>query len=109
MDINLIQEEFKKADEQLKQAETDLEKMRFFLSQLEEIQGNIQRLETLYFKDDFIQKLELLEKQDLTSKFWATGQDAIWNVSTEYRSLLVEFLKRISDNIYENTPKFDKD
>lgn len=83
-DLETIQEEFACADKRMLQLEKDIQKVKQFIAAYSKLNKNLQALEKLYFKEDWLKKCERLEESG-KANFAAASQDGIWNLYTEIR------------------------
>lgn len=101
IEFKALQKSFSEADEQLEIAERDLKFLAEFQGYFEAIEANINRLEEFYYKDNWVDKRERLQKYDPKENFHSTGQDAIWNMSQEFYLRRIKILKQLTDSIHE--------
>lgn len=102
-----IEKKFKMTDEKMHQMKKDIDFFECFLSKYANAVTNIKEIEEFYYSDSYRDDLATLEKEKL-DKYWSTGQDGIWNLGIEFRSVRIKLLKMLTDNIYEETLKIEK-
>lgn len=101
-DLEKIKSEFAAADLKMLQAEKDLDKLNEFMSNYESMIQNIHELTDFYFNQNWREKVELLEKENMAN-YGSTSQDGIWNLHVEFQAEKIRLLKLISDDIYRDT------
>ncbi|MBE2895493.1 DUF4298 domain-containing protein [Pasteurellaceae bacterium HPA106] len=89
--------EFAHMDERLAQAERDLKMLHAFEKQWKAAERNIKALETFYFDGDWLEDTERLESEQ--RYFACSGEDSIWNVSTQFYQLKIAWLKRLAKSL----------
>lgn len=102
--IKTIEKQFKAIDDKMFQVEKDFEAMKILLNKLDTITEDIRTIEDFYHHEDYQQNMALLEENN-KNNYWSGSQDGIWNLGIEYRSLRVQLLKKLMDNVYEDTLK----
>lgn len=85
---------FQELDEKLEQAEADLQELQQFSEKLDKMLSNIQELEN-YYHSEWLEERDVLLEESQEVYYKTLGEDAIWNVSTDFYQEKVQLLKKL--------------
>lgn len=101
-----IEKKFAETDEKMHQLEADLKELEHFLKKFPSILKNLNEIEDFYYSDEYRTAMSELSQEQL-DKYWSTGEDGIWNLGIEYRSIRIKILKMLMDDLYDSTLKIE--
>lgn len=97
-----IEKKFAETDERMHQLEADLKELEQFLKRYPKMIKNLNEIEGFYYSDEYRTAMAELTQEQL-DKYWSTGEDGIWNLGIEYRSIRIKILKMLMDDLYSFT------
>ncbi len=92
--IEELKAKFKEIDEILIQAEDEFKEIEEISKKLKAYSKKIEILENFYFNDKWQVYREELEKHN-EDNFYATSEDAIWNLSVAYHDERLNIVKQL--------------
>lgn len=101
-----IEKKFAETDERMHQLEADLKELERFFKRYPSIVKNLKEVENFYYSDTYRANMDKLTKEQL-DKYWSTGEDGIWNLGIEYRSIRIKILKMLIDDLHDSTLKIE--
>lgn len=88
-----IHRTYTEMDKRLAQAEKDIASWEECMRKFEEMRSNIAVLSSYYHSEEWLSDRELHQKECPTTYFACAGEDAIWNVETDFYQQRIEAIK----------------